>query len=237
MKKLNKKITAITNLVLVAIFSVVVAVSFVPSPTVPIYGGKGVSAIYHGNRENANVSFMVNVYEGADVVEKMVETFDSFGVKATFFVGGCWADDNEFTLKKIVNSGHELANHGYFHKDHKKLSFEKNKEEISNNGVIVKALCGVKMDLFAPPSGSFSESTLEACSDLGYKLIMWSKDTIDWRDKDARLVFSRATKNPSNGDLILMHPKEHTLSVLGDIIKFYKDAGFNIVTVSNNIAE
>lgn len=237
MKKYNKRITAITNIVLVAVFSVVCAVSFVPERTVPIYGGEGVSAIYHGNREKANVSFMINVYEGADIVDKMVETFDSYKVKATFFVGGCWADDNEEILKKIVNSGHEIANHGYFHKDHKKLSFEKNKEEISMNGVIVKALCGIDMNLFAPPSGSFSESTLVACSELGYKLIIWSKDTIDWRDKDTNLIYSRATKNPSNGDLILMHPKQHTLSILPKIIEFYQGAGFNIVSVSNNIAE
>ena len=105
------------------------------------------------------------------------------------------------------------------------------------NGVIVKALCGIDMNLFAPPSGSFSESTLVACSELGYKLIMWSKDTIDWRDKDTNLIYSRATKNPSNGDLILMHPKQHTLSILPKIIEFYQGAGFNIVSVSNNIAE
>ena len=53
--------------------------------------------------------------------------------KATFFVGGCWADDNGDMLKRIVGEGHELGNHGYFHLDHKTLSEEKNREWIIDN--------------------------------------------------------------------------------------------------------
>ena len=64
---------------------------------------------------------------------------------------------------------------------------------------------------------------------------MWSKDTIDWRDKDENTILSRATKNLSNGDLILMHPKEHTLNVLPKIIDFILENGYNIVTVGKNI--
>ena len=237
MKTLNKKLTVITNSILVVIFLSVLLVGFLPEKTVPIYGGNQVTAIYNGNREYKNVSLMFNVYENTLVVNKIVEVLDEFNVKATFFVGGCWADDNGDALKKIIGSGHELANHGYFHKDHKKLSYEKNKEEISLTGVIVNALCGANLTLFAPPSGSFNETTLEAAFDLGYKVIMWSKDTIDWRDKDVSLIVSRATKNPQNGDLILMHPKEHTLSALPKIIKFYLDAGYNLTTVSENIKE
>ncbi|MBQ9756376.1 MAG: polysaccharide deacetylase family protein [Clostridia bacterium] len=235
MSNQTKKITAITNLFLVLIFSAVVAVSFLPEKTVPIYGNKNITAIYNGNRQNPNVSLMFNVYENTEIVNSIIDTLNEYGAKATFFVGGCWADDNELTLKKMVESGHEIANHGYFHKDHKKLSADENRQEIYNTSVIVKALCGVETNLFAPPSGSFSYTTLEVATDLGYRVIMWSKDTIDWRDKDQNLVFTRATKNLSNGDLVLMHPKSHTLSALPRIIDYIKGAGFNAVTVSANL--
>ena len=237
MKRLNKRITVISNFVLAIIFTLVVAVSFIPETIVPIYGGNQVTAIYRGNAQNANVSLMFNVYENTKVVEGIVDLLNEKGVKATFFVGGCWADDNADALKKILGGGHELANHGYFHKDHKKLNYEKNKEEISLTEVVVNALCGAKLNLFAPPSGSFNETTLEAAYDLGYKVIMWSKDTIDWRDSDQTVIFNRATKNASNGDLILMHPKKHTLNTLPKIIDFYLDLGYKLTTVSENIAE
>ena len=180
---------------------------------------------------------MFNVYENTSVVNDILDLLNEKGVKATFFVGGCWADDNGQTLTRIVNEGHEIANHGYFHKDHKKLSERENEEEIRLTGAIVKALCGAETTLFAPPSGSFSTTTLEVASRLGYKVIMWSKDTIDWRDSNLDLLFNRATKNPENGDLILMHPKAHTLEVLPRVIDYYKSLGFNIVTVSENLAE
>jgi peptidoglycan/xylan/chitin deacetylase (PgdA/CDA1 family) len=199
-------------------------------------GGNGsITAIYNGNRQNPNVSLMFNVYENTKVVEEILIVLKEHNVKATFFVGGCWADDNGDTLNKIIADGNEIANHGYFHKDHKKLSYDKNYEEISLTGVIVKALCGTQPTLFAPPSGSFSENTLRAADSLGYKVIMWSKDTIDWRDKDADLVYKRATKNVTNGDLILMHPKEHTLLALPKILEYYNSIGLKVVTVSENL--
>jgi peptidoglycan/xylan/chitin deacetylase (PgdA/CDA1 family) len=235
MKRLNKRIALITNFILVLAFIGVFAVSFFPENIVPIYGGDAVNAIYNGNVENKNVSVMINVYENTEVVNKIIDVLNDKGVKATFFVGGCWADDNAETLKKIVGSGHELGNHGYFHKDHKKLDYDKNYQEISLTGVVTEALCGVKPTLFAPPSGSFNETTLEAAYDLGYKVIMWSKDTIDWRDKNTDLIYKRATENVSNGDFILMHPKEHTLKVLPKILDYYKSLGYKAVTVSENL--
>ena len=234
---MNKKLVLITNLILVSLFSIVCLVSFVPEKAVPIYGGKQVQAIYHGDRANKNISLMFNVYENSQVVNKIVDLLDSYNAKATFFVGGCWADDNGEVLNKIVSSGHEIANHGYFHKDHKKLDYKANLEEIRLTSAIIKALCGAKPTLFAPPSGSFSTTTLEVCFDLNYKLIMWSKDTIDWRDNDLDLIFNRATKNIENGDLILMHPKEHTLKILPKILKHFDDLGFEMVSVSQNINE
>ncbi len=235
MRKISRKATIITNFLLVSIIIVVLSISFIPQSTIPIYGGNQVKAIYNGNKENNNVSLMFNVYENTEVVNEIIDCLNEKGAKATFFVGGCWADDNQKTLQRIVSDGHEIANHGYFHKDHKKLDYENNKKEIELTGTIIKALCGKDATLFAPPSGSFSENTLESAYDLGYKVIMWSKDTIDWRDNDQTVIYNRATKNPENGDLILMHPKKHTLGVLPKIIDFYTNLGFNLVTVSENI--
>ena len=236
MKTVRRKITLITNIVLVVAFTAVFAVSFFPQQALPIYGGTDVSALYNGNRSGNGVSLMFNVYENTEIVEKIVDVLDVYQAKATFFVGGCWADDNGNTLNKIVSGGHEIANHGYFHKDHAALDYATNREEIYLTGVVVKALCGYSPALFAPPSGSYSAATLQAAADLGYTVIMWSKDTIDWRDKDVKTVFARSTKNLAGGDLILMHPKEHTLAALPQIIEYCKNNGFDLVTVSENIS-
>ena len=235
MKRLNKRVVFLSNLILCITIITVFAISFMPIQTLPIYGKDTVNAIYNGNRQKNNVSLMFNVYENTGVVNDIISVLNEKGVKATFFVGGCWADDNSQTLERIVKSGHELGNHGYFHKDHKKLNYDGNYQEISLTGEMVTAICGAKLNLFAPPSGSFSSTTLKASYDLGYKVIMWSKDTIDWRDKDTTKIYNRATKDLAGGDLVLMHPKKHTLEVLPSIIDYYLSVGFDVVTVSENL--
>ena len=69
------------------------------------------------------------------------------------------------------------------------------------------------------------------------RVIMWSKDTIDWRDKDADLVVSRATDGVQAGDMILMHPTAHTASALGRILEYYRGHGLKAVTVSELIPQ
>ena len=165
----------------------------------------------------------------------MLKVFKENDIKVTFFVGGCWVGNNSEMLQAIYHNGHEIGNHGYFHKDHKSISLEKNQEEIYLTHKIVKENIGIEMELFAPPSGSYNNDTLSVAYNLGYKTIMWTKDTIDWRDKNTTLIYNRAVAKPSNGDLILMHPTKNTLEALPDIINFYKSNGYNLVTVTENI--
>ena len=228
-----KKVKILSNVIIFIVITIICIVGFLPAKSIAISSSDSYNAIYNGSRDNNSVAIMINVYENTEVVEKMLDLFDEKGVKATFFVGGCWADDNQKTLKRIISSGHDLGNHGYFHKDHKKLSESENKLEIENCDKIVYSLTGYKMNLFAPPSGSFSKNTLKVSKSLNYKTIMWTKDTIDWRDSDENLIISRATKNVSSGDFILMHPKTHTLNALPKIIDTIKEKGLNLKGVND----
>lgn len=237
---MNKKekffVNIISNIVIFALVLTVFMVSF-GQRIESAFNEPSQNAIYRGNTEKSNVSIMINVYWGTEYIEGMLDILKANDVKATFFIGGSWADKNSQMLIKIYEGGHELGNHGFFHKDHKKLSYAKNSEEIVICEKVVETICGYKTKLFAPPSGAYNNTTLKAASDLSYKTIMWSKDTIDWRDQDENLIYSRATKNLKNGDLVLMHPTNSTLKTLDKIIKNYIQKGFSTVTVSENLME
>lgn len=224
----------IANMVIVAVIASVFLVAF-NSDVKAVFSLNSDEAIYRGNSQNNNVSLMINVYWGTEYLDAMLETLKENEVKCTFFVGGTWVAQNPEMLKKIYNDGHEIANHGYYHKDHKFISAERNQEEIYVNHELVKTLIGYEMNLFAPPSGSYSSATLNIASSLGYKTIMWSKDTIDWRDKNVDYIYKRATQNLKNGDLILMHPTQCTLEALPNIIKSIKEQKFNLTTVTENL--
>ena len=225
----------VASVVMAAVIISLGVLCFLPERTVYINGDKTYAPVYVGDGQKAQVALMFNVYENTDTVNKIIDKLADNGVIATFFVGGCWADDNKETLMRILSSGNELGNHGYFHLDHKKISEERNREEISCCHEVVKAFTGVEMTLFAPPSGAYGESTLKVADRLGYTTVMWTLDTIDWRDSDEKLIVKRATEKVTNGALILMHPKEHTLNALDDILAFYREKGIACVTVSKCI--
>ena len=192
--------------------------------------------IYRNAGENAEgVSLMFNVYWGTDEVYRILDILQSYEATATFFIGGCWADDNVDCLRDIYEAGHEIGNHGYFHKDHDKLDLVNNQKEIAECNRFIELAIGKAPTLFAPPSGAYNEQTLQAANALGMTTVLWSKDTIDWRDKNAALIYSRATKGVKAGDFILMHPIKETADALNDILKFYKTNDLKTVTVSQNI--
>ena len=68
------------------------------------------------------------------------------------------------------------------------------------------------------------------------QMILWSKDTIDWRDKNSSVIYMRATKNVQCGDFVLMHPMQATADALEDILKYYQRQGLRCVTVGQNLA-
>jgi peptidoglycan/xylan/chitin deacetylase (PgdA/CDA1 family) len=219
---------------IVIVFMFIIIIGYIGTSNAQyVFSYQNEDVIYNGNRENNNVSLMVNVYWGSEFISEMLDIFEKYDVKTTFFVGGQWAEKEEEILKDLFNRGHEIGNHGYFHKDQEKLSYDQNYDEINVNHQLVKSILNTDMNLFAPPSGSFNKSTLQASKDLGYQTIMWSKDTIDWRDKDSNLVYKRATENILGGDLILMHPTEHTVKALPLILEFYKLNNITATTVTN----
>ena len=57
---------------------------------------------YSGRTDTSSVAVMINVYWGEEYLPEMLQTLENYGAKATFFIGGCWADDNNSLLMEIA---------------------------------------------------------------------------------------------------------------------------------------
>lgn len=240
MKELRKQklfVNVVCNVLLLCVISVFALVYYLSgkSLTLETANSEYNGTIYAGDKSSNNVSLMINVYWGTEHLEKMLEIFEKKGIKTTFFVGGTWAKDNSELLKKMFESGHEIASHGTNHKEQGKLSYEGNFTEIQTCHEIVKHILNIDMELFAPPGGSYNSFTTKSAEMLGYKTIMWTRDTIDWRDKNTSLIFNRAVTNMCGGDLILMHPTANTVEALSNIIDYAENHGFKLTTVSETL--
>ncbi|MGN0813306.1 MAG: polysaccharide deacetylase family protein [Candidatus Coproplasma sp.] len=229
----NRIISVIVNVLLCTIVGCICLVGFGSGGAEQV--ATDGESVYFRAKNPSGVSLMFNVYESTENVYKILDILDEYSAKATFFMGGCWADDNIDCVREVSSRGHEIGTHGYFHKDHSKLNYSQNLAEIRPSVKLLNAMLGYEITLFAPPSGAYCTATVTAAEALNLKTIMWSRDTIDWRDSDVNLIVSRATKNLACGEFILMHPKDVTVKALPSILEYMNNNRLNAVTISQNL--
>ncbi len=210
--------------------------------TLGVYSQKNVNtfsngrqAIYKADTEEKTVSLMINVYQGNEFLEKYLDILKENDIKATFFVGGCWAAKNTALLKRICDEGHEIGNHGYNHKLHTKLTREQSRNEIMRTNSLIKEVTGKNCVLFAPPSGDVNDDVVGDAVYCGCDTVMWSADTIDWRDQDTKKIYDRVARNLEPGAYILTHPTDATVAALPDIILMIRAQGYSFLTIGETV--
>lgn len=125
-------------------------------------------------------------------------------VKATFFLIGKRVEENPEIAKRIADEGHLIGNHTYSHANLDKASPEV-EQEISKAEAAFKPLGFTGNNLFRPAYGAANPSLVEQVANLGYKIAMWSVDTLDWRGLSAAEVLKNVTNTVTPGAVILQH--------------------------------
>jgi len=75
-------------------------------------------------------------------VPRILQLLERLGIKATFFVPGYTADLHPHVIEQIVQSGHELAHHGYLHKRMDELTQNEAIEELEKGMDSLKRFTG-----------------------------------------------------------------------------------------------
>lgn len=195
------------------------------------------SPIYKGNPEKPMVTFLVNVAWGNEYLTEILETMKKHKIHSTFFLDGSWVKKNQDLSKIIHEEGHEIGNHAYSHPDMKKLTNSRIKEEIQKTNDIIESTVHVDPIWFAPPSGSFRDDVVQIADTLNMKTILWSVDTVDWRNPDPDQMSKRVLSKVHPGAMILMHPTKSSASALEQMIEGIQQKGYTIGTVTQLMSE
>ena len=151
---------------------------------------------------------------------------------------GGWIESYPEDVKKIAAAGHDLGNHSENHKQMSQLSSDDCIAEIQNPHDKVKELTGTEMTLFRPPYGDYNNTLIEAANSLGYHVIQWSVDSLDWKDYGADSIVDTVLNHKALGDgaIILMHNgAKYTKDALERVITGLQDKGYEIVPISQLI--
>ena len=195
------------------------------------------SPIYRGNPEKPMVTLLINVAWGNEFIPQILKTLDEHEVKATFFFDGSWVKKNPDLAKKIYDKNHEIGNHAYSHPDLKHKSPKETEIELTKTNDVIEETLGIKPVWFAPPSGSFNQETITVARNLNMLTILWTVDTVDWKNPSTSEMVNRVTSQVENGTMILMHPTRPTAEGLDNMIRDIQEKGYVIGTVSELMSE
>ncbi|MBO5353042.1 MAG: polysaccharide deacetylase family protein [Lachnospiraceae bacterium] len=175
---------------------------------------------------------------GNEDTATLLEILERQNVTATFFFTGGWISSFPEDVKTILAKGHEVGNHSENHKQMSTLSKEQCKEEIQIVHDKVRELTGLEMTVFRPPFGDYDDTVIQAANELGYHVIQWDVDSLDWKDYGVDSIIHTVTehKHLGNGSIILMHNgAKYTKDALEEMIIRLKEQGYEFVTVSELI--
>lgn len=170
---------------------------------------------------------------------EILNILKGYSIKSTFFVTGSWAEKHPDLVQDILNDGHEIGNHSYSHPHFTQISKEQIIDEVQKTAGIIKRQTGYHSNLFRLPYGDTNQEVLTLLSDMGYYVIGWSADSLDWKeDISAEEIINRIKKYHKDGGIILFHIGGfQTPVVLPDIIEWYLNQGYEFVKVSELIQE
>lgn len=194
--------------------------------------------IYCVQTDAPKVAISFDAAWGNEDTSTLLSILEKHKVKATFFMTGEWVASYPDDVKAIAAAGHDLGNHSENHKQMSQLGAEECKKELQLVHDKVKSLTGQDMILFRPPYGDYNDTLIDAANSIGYHVIQWDVDSLDWKDYGADAIVSKVLdhKHLGCGSIILMHNgAKYTKDALEQVITGLKEKGFELVPISQLI--
>lgn len=203
----------------------------------PAQGGSGTKthAIYKVKTDRKVVALTFDISWGTKVPGPVMDTLKKNNVKSTFFLSGPWVEKYPEFARRLAAEGHEIASHGNRHIDLDRESAGTVKEEISAAHKSLKEVTGASPNLIRTPNGAWNGMVLGVADQLGYRVIQWSVDSLDWKKPGTDAIVKRVLDRVHPGAIILMHASDtctQTPDALPRVLEGIKSRGYEMVTVS-----
>lgn len=153
------------------------------------------------------------------------------GVKATFVLCGYRMKDYPELTQRIFDQGHEIALHGYSHKNMRSMSRRDIVQELNQAQFLLPQGCVPAF--LRPPGGAVSDAVRQVAQARNLGILSWSVDPRDWATSNTDAIEKAVLKNISDGDIILLHDMtESSVKAALDIVDTLLNEDFELVTVS-----
>src|SRR6266571_3316866 len=174
---------------------------------------------------------------------KILDILKAANVKAAFFVVGANAERYPGLVRRIVDEGHEIGNHTYYHPNLALCWPEHIRLELNATQLLLETITGRATTLFRPPYAAdtqpaqLSELTpLQIAQDLNYLVVLENIDPQDWAKPGAEIILQRVKQQRRDGSIILLHDaggnRSQTVEALPRILDWLHTRGDSVVSLS-----
>lgn len=163
----------------------------------------------------------------------VLEALDRYGAKGTFFVLGKNIAGNEDVLRKIAESGHQVAVHSWSHPNLNDISESVVRSQMTRTLDKVEEVTGIRATMMRPPYGATNRVSRRPLTELGLPVILWSVDSLDWKTRSTGATVDSILSKASNGAIILCHDVwDSTGRAMEQVIPQLIEKGYQLVTVA-----
>ena len=136
--------------------------------------------------------------------EFVLDTLNTFGIKATFFCIGDNVRKYPSIFSRIVNEGHAVGNHTFNHLSGWSTPDARYLENIQSFEKAITDKVEKSSLLFRPPYGRIKRSQIKSLTD--FKIIMWDVLAFDFNKNIApENCFRKTTTAVRDGSIIVFH--------------------------------
>lgn len=212
---------------------------------ISVFSGK-LKPIYSANVSNNAVGITFDISWGENTAGPILDILKREGIQATFFLSSPWAEKHPELVKRMVADGHEIGSHGNRHIDLNTLSPLEINKEITTAQTVLENLSGQKVRLIRAPNGAYDNKVITVAHQLGYKVIQWSVDSLDWKRPGPAAVVNNVLngfqpgKGVKPGAIILFHASDSapdTIQALPEVIKALKAKSYQLMPVGKLLSE
>lgn len=160
---------------------------------------------------------------------KLLNTFAAYEMHGTFFQVGNEVEQKPILANRIVDEGHELANHSY---SHEHLTQVPSWDEIRLGRQAIKQTTGFTPCDFRPPYGDVNQRVIDQAESLDETTVMWSYGVGDIYMMDPEAIADRQLRAIDSGaTIVLLHQTPWSADALPLILQGLQERGLRSVPV------
>lgn len=195
--------------------------------------------VSHGPTGTNHVALTFHTNGDLALAQQLLDLFAKRKVHVTNFIVGTWLAQHPDWGKKLVDGGHEPANHTYTHTHFAKLAPAQMTTEVTKCRDILIQTTGSGGRLFRPSdtangTDSPSAEVLKLAGSASYPIVLgYDVDPLDFQDPGAKTVSQRAIDALHPGAILSLHfGHPGTIAALPAILDAIDAKGLTAVTAS-----